>query len=155
MSVKSLPFLSVDTCKSTTTECIYFGYTGVPATDPIIAELTGFFTASEPMTVVPKFYTDEAAMSAAYDVSPVNFVVGVVFHGASTSLTTPSTPTGSTADLYQYTIRANHTAYNGDYINSRFATAQVKKMLESPSSDTERAVNHSIPSHTTTTFNIL
>lgn len=125
MSVKALPYLSVDTCKSMT-DCVYFGYTGVPATDPIIAELTGFFTASEPQTVVPKFYTDEAAMSAVYDVSPVNFVVGVVFNGASTNLSTPSTATGSPADLYQYTILANHTAYvNGEYIDSRFATAQA------------------------------
>ncbi|KAG0005585.1 hypothetical protein BGZ65_010742 [Modicella reniformis] len=126
LSVKALPFLSVDTCKSTAAECVYFGYTGIPATDPIITELTGFFTASEPNTVIPKFYTDEAAMTAAYDVSPVNFVVGVVFLGPSTNLTAPSTPGGSAADLYQYTILANHTAYvNEDYVTSRFATAQA------------------------------
>lgn len=126
MSVKALPFLSDDTCVSTTA-CTYFGYTGLPATDPIITELTGFFTASEPKSVVPKFYTDEAAMTAAYDASPKNFVVGVVFLGPSTNLTTPPTAGGSAADLYQYTILANHTSYsNSEYLNSRFATAQVQ-----------------------------
>ncbi|KAF9353622.1 ATP-binding cassette sub- A member 2 [Mortierella sp. NVP85] len=124
MDVKALPYLSSDTCKTATTECVHFGYTGVPTTDPIITELAGFFTASEPKTVVPKFYTDETAMRAAYDASPVSFVVGVIFQGPSTNLTKPSTP-GSN-DLYQYTILANHTAYvHGDYINSRFATAQA------------------------------
>ncbi|KAF9129730.1 hypothetical protein BGW39_003874 [Mortierella sp. 14UC] len=123
MSTKALPFLSDDTCVSTT-GCTYFGYTGLPTTDPIIAELSGFFTASEPKTVVPKFYTNEAAMSAAYDASPINFVVGVVFLGPSTNLTTP-TPAGG-SDLYQYTILANHTSYSDhDYFSSRFATAQA------------------------------
>ncbi|KAF9288197.1 hypothetical protein BGZ88_008279 [Linnemannia elongata] len=125
MSVKALPFLSDDTCVSTTT-CTYFGYTGLPATDPIISELTGFFTASEPKSVVPKFYTNEAEMTAAYDSSPRNFVVGVVFYGPSTNLTTPSAAGGSPADLYRYTIVANHTSYsNSEYLNSRFATAQA------------------------------
>jgi len=128
MDVKALPYLSSDTCKTATTECVYFGYTGVPTTDPIITELAGFFTASEPKTVVPKFYTDETAMRAAYDASPVSFVVGVVFQGPSTNLTKPSTPASN--DLYQYTILANHTTYvHGDYIDSRFATAQVRKKL--------------------------
>ncbi|KAF9139101.1 ATP-binding cassette sub- A member 5 [Mortierella sp. GBA39] len=125
MSAKALPFLSDDTCVSTTA-CTYFGYTGLPATDPIISELAGFFTASEPKSVVPKFYTNEAEMTAAYDASPRNFVVGVVFYGPSTNLTTPSATGGSPADLYQYTILANHTSYsNSEYLNSRFATAQV------------------------------
>ncbi|KAG0048764.1 ATP-binding cassette sub- A member 2 [Gryganskiella cystojenkinii] len=125
MDVKALPFLSDDTCKSTT-DCTYFGYTGIPATDPIIAELSGFFAASEPKTVVPKFYTDDAAMNAAYQASPVNFVVGVVFLGPSTNLSKPSTAAGSPSDIYQYTILANHTAsWNHDYLDSRFATAQA------------------------------
>jgi hypothetical protein len=125
MEVRALPFLSDNTCKSTT-DCTYFGYTGIPATDPIIAELTGFFAASEPQTVIPKFYQDEAAINAAYDASPVNFVVGVVFLGPSTNLSTPSTATGSPSDMYQYTILANHTAsvFN-NYLDTRFATAQV------------------------------
>ncbi|KAF8929073.1 hypothetical protein BGZ58_009176 [Dissophora ornata] len=126
LSVRALPYLSVDTCKTTTADCVYFGYTGLPATDPIITELSGFFSASELNPVVPKFYTDEASMSAAYDVSPINFVVGVVFLGPSTNLSTPSTSGGSAADLYQYTILANHTAYVDDsYLDSRFATAQA------------------------------
>ncbi|KAF9096598.1 ATP-binding cassette sub- A member 2 [Mortierella sp. GBA35] len=125
MATKPLPFLSDDTCVSTT-DCTYFGYTGLPATDPIIAELTGFFTASEPKTVVPKFYVNEAAMTAQYDLSPKNFVVGIVFYGPSTNLTTPSTAGGSVADLYQYTILANHTSYsNHEYFNSRYSTAQA------------------------------
>lgn len=66
-------------------------------------------------------------MTAAYDASPRNFVVGVVFYGPSTNLTTPSAAGGSPADLYRYTIVANHTSYsNSEYLNSRFATAQVK-----------------------------
>ncbi|KAF9925133.1 hypothetical protein FBU30_005026 [Linnemannia zychae] len=125
MSAKALPFLSDKTCVSTTA-CTYFGYTGLPATDPIITELTGFFTASEPMSVVPKFYTSEAAMAEAYNASPINFVVGVIFHGPSTNLTTLPPAGSSTADLFQYTILANHTSYSDkDYIKSRFATAQA------------------------------
>ncbi|KAF9170386.1 hypothetical protein BGX20_009038 [Mortierella sp. AD010] len=121
ITVKPLPFLTVDTCKSTTS-CVHFGYTGVPATDPIITEITGFFAASEPNTVISKFYTDEAAMRAAYDASPVNFVVGAVFL-PSTNLTVPTT-SGKT-DLYQYTILANHTAYAFEsYMDTRYATAQ-------------------------------
>ncbi|KAG0273839.1 hypothetical protein BGZ95_010352 [Linnemannia exigua] len=124
MSTTALPFLSDKTCVSTTA-CTYFGYTGLPATDPIISELSGFFTASEPNQVVPKFYANEAAMTAAYDASPINFVVGVVFLGPSTNLTTPSPAGGSAAELYQYTILANHTSYSDhDYFKSRFATAQ-------------------------------
>jgi len=125
MDVKALPFLSDDTCKSTT-DCTYFGYTGIPATDPIIAELTGFFTASEPQSVIPKLFANEADMNAAYQVSPVNFVVGVVFLGPSTNLSQPSTAAGAPSDLYQYTILANHTAsVYDDYLDTRFATAQV------------------------------
>ncbi|KAG0362515.1 ATP-binding cassette sub- A member 2 [Podila minutissima] len=124
MDVKALPFLSVDTCKSTT-DCTYFGYTGVPATDPIITEISGFLAASEPNTVIPKFYANEEAMQAAYDASPVNFVVGVVFLGPSTNLSKPTNPAVA-PDQFQYTILANHTAwvYN-EYLNSRFATAQA------------------------------
>ncbi|KAI1301015.1 hypothetical protein EDD11_005871 [Mortierella claussenii] len=129
MSVKALPYLSVDTCKSTVSECIYFGYTGIPATDPMITELSSFFAASEPQSVAPKFYTDEAAMTAAYDAAPVNFVVGVVFTNPSTNLSRPSsaaTPVGSQMDVYQYTILANHTAHASyDYLDTRFATAQA------------------------------
>lgn len=127
MSVKALPFLSVDTCKSTT-DCTYFGYTGVPATDPMITELSGFFAASEPNAVVPKFYTDETAMRAAYDASPVNFVVGVVFTSPTSGLSVPSAANGSPTDQYSYAILANHTAYvSHDYFTSRYATAQVKR----------------------------
>lgn len=124
MDIKALPFLSVDTCKSTT-DCTYFGYTGVPATDPIITEISGFLAASEPNTVIPKFYANEEAMQAAYDASPVNFVVGVVFLGPSTNLSKPTNPAVA-PDQFQYTILANHTAwvYN-EYLNSRFATAQA------------------------------
>jgi len=123
MDVKALPFLSVDTCKSTT-DCTYFGYTGVPVTDPIITEISGFLAASEPNTVVPKFYANEEAMQAAYDASPVNFVVGVVFLGPSTNLSKPTNPVAP--DQFQYTILANHSAWVFDeYLDSRFATAQA------------------------------
>lgn len=126
MDVKALPFLSDDTCKSTT-DCTYFGYTGIPATDPIIAELAGFFTASEPQSVIPKLYANESDMNIAYQVSPVNFVVGVVFLGPSTNLSQPSSAAGAPSDVYHYTILANHTAsvYN-NYLDTRFATAQVQ-----------------------------
>ncbi|KAF9358486.1 ATP-binding cassette sub- A member 5 [Mortierella sp. AD094] len=125
LDVEALPFLSDDTCKSPT-ECTYFGYTGIPASDPIILELSSFFAASEPQTVVPKFFESEQAMSNTYDISPVNFVVGVVFLGPSTNLTTPSNASETSAGQYQYTIMANHTAYTShDYIGSRFATAQA------------------------------
>lgn len=135
MEVRALPFLSDDTCKSTT-DCTYFGYTGIPATDPIIAELTGFFAASEPQTVFPKFYQDEAAINAAYNASPVNFVVGVVFLGPSTNLSQPSTAAGSPSDMYQYTILANHTAsvFN-NYLDTRFATAQVHSKKKETAAD--------------------
>ncbi|KAF9383587.1 ATP-binding cassette sub- A member 2 [Podila verticillata] len=123
MDVKALPFLSVDTCKSATS-CTYFGYTGVPATDPIITEISGFLAASEPNTVVPKFYANEEAMQAAYDASPVNFVVGIVFLGPSTNLSKPTNP--AAPDQFQYTILANHTAWVfEEYLDSRFATAQA------------------------------
>ncbi|KAF9355202.1 ATP-binding cassette sub- A member 2 [Mortierella sp. AD094] len=122
ISVKPLPFLTVDTCKSTT-DCVHFGYTGVPANDPIITEISGFFAASEPNPVISKFYTDETAMRAAYDASPVNFVIGAVFF-PSTNLTVPTTP--GKADLYQYTILANHTAYVYEsYLDTRYATVQA------------------------------
>ncbi|KAG0346386.1 ATP-binding cassette sub- A member 2 [Podila humilis] len=125
MDVKALPFLSVDTCKSPT-DCTYFGYTGVPATDPIITQLSNFFSASEPNNVTPKFYDSEAAMQAAYDLSPVNFVVGVVFLGPTTNLSKPTSPTAGTADQFQYTILTNHTAFvYEEYLESRFATAQA------------------------------
>ncbi|KAG0201039.1 ATP-binding cassette sub- A member 2 [Mortierella sp. GBA30] len=125
MAVKALPYLSVDTCKSTT-DCTYFGYTGIPATDPMVTELSGFFGASEPNTVVPKFFMNEAAMSAAYDASPGNFVVGVVFTNTSANLAAPSLAGGSPAVQYSYTILANHTAYvSHDYLDSRYATAQA------------------------------
>ncbi|KAF8936757.1 hypothetical protein BGZ58_003761 [Dissophora ornata] len=125
LDVKALPFLSSDTCKSTTV-CTYFGYTGIPTTDPIISELSGLFAASEPQSVVPKFFANEQAMSAAYDVSPVNFVVGVVFLGPSTNLSMPAGPNATSNAQYSYTIVANHTAYvDHDYVGSRFATAQA------------------------------
>ncbi|KAG0300178.1 hypothetical protein BGZ98_009388 [Dissophora globulifera] len=143
MSVKALPYLSVDTCKPTAAECVYFGYTGIPTTDPIISELSGFFTSSEPNSVVPKFYTDEATMVAAHAASPINFVVGVVFHGPSTNLSTPSTPTGSLADLYQYTIVANHSSYVfEDYVDTRFATAQA--YVERAAINVRRKANNKI-----------
>ncbi|KAF9415681.1 hypothetical protein BGZ94_010428 [Podila epigama] len=125
MDVKALPFLSHNTCKSTT-DCTYFGYTGLPATDPIITELSNFFSASEPQSVVPKFYTNEQAMQAAYDASPVNFVVGIVFLGPSTNLSRPSSPAPPGDEKFEYTILANHTAWvYADLIESRFATAQA------------------------------
>ncbi|KAF9107339.1 hypothetical protein BGX27_008782 [Mortierella sp. AM989] len=143
MTVKPLPFLSVDTCKSTTA-CVHFGYTGVPTTDPIITELSGFFTASEPNTVVSKFYTDETAMRAAYDASPVDFVIGAVFLGPSTNLTTPTAPgRGSATDLYQYTIVANHTAYYHKYFETRYATAQA--YIERAAINLRRKANNKPP----------
>ncbi|KAF9185448.1 hypothetical protein BGZ50_003039 [Haplosporangium sp. Z 11] len=143
MSVKALPYLSVDTCKSVA-DCTYFGYTGIPATDPMIAELTGFFAASEPQAVVPKFYTDEAAMTAAYDVSPVNFVVGVVFTSSSSNLSTPSAGSESPADLYSYTILANYTAYvHKNYLDSRYVTAQA--YIERAAINLRRKANNKPP----------
>ncbi|KAF9935385.1 ATP-binding cassette sub- A member 2 [Mortierella alpina] len=143
MAVKALPFLSVDTCKSTT-DCTYFGYTGVPATDPMITELSGFFAASEPNTVVPKFFTDEAAMRTAYDASPVNFVVGVVFTSPSAGLSVPSAANGSATDQYNYAILANHTAYvSHDYLTSRYATAQA--YIERAAINLRRKANNKIP----------
>ncbi|GJJ78112.1 hypothetical protein EMPS_10471 [Entomortierella parvispora] len=143
MAVKALPFLSDDTCKSTT-DCTYFGYTGIPATDPIIAELTSFFAASEPQSVVPKLYASEADMNSAYEASPVNFVVGVVFLGPSTNLSLPSTAAGSPSDLYQYTILANHTAaVYDDYLDTRFATAQA--YIERAAINLRRKANNKPP----------
>ncbi|KAF9976270.1 ATP-binding cassette sub- A member 2 [Actinomortierella ambigua] len=123
MDVKALPFLSQDTCKSAT-ECVYFGVTGIPQADPLITELQSFFDASEPQKVTPQFFPDENAMVARHALSPVNFVIGVVFYGPSTNLTTAGAA-GAVQD-FKYDIKANHTAYGGhEYIKSRFATAQA------------------------------
>ncbi|KAF9162745.1 ATP-binding cassette sub- A member 2 [Actinomortierella ambigua] len=123
MDVKALPFLSQDTCKSTT-DCVYFGVTGIPQADPLITELQGFFDASEPQKVTPQFFPDEDSMVARHAASPVNFVIGIVFYGPSTNLTQAGAA-GAVQD-FKYDIKANHTAYGKhEYINSRFATAQA------------------------------
>ncbi|KAG0222673.1 ATP-binding cassette sub- A member 2 [Actinomortierella wolfii] len=123
MDVKALPFLSQDTCKSAA-DCVYFGVTGIPQADPLITELQSFFDASEPQKVVPQFFPNENAMVERHALSPVNFVVGVVFYGPSTNLTIAGSP-GSVQD-FKYDIKANHTAYgNSEYIKTRFATAQA------------------------------
>ncbi|KAF9917451.1 hypothetical protein BX616_000950 [Lobosporangium transversale] len=147
MAVKALPYLSHDTCKSTT-DCTYFGYTGVPSTDPIITELSSFFAASEPQSVVPKYFESEQAMSTAYDVSPVNFVVGVIFVTPSTNLTTvappPSSGTNDPTFTYRYTIMANHTAHaKHEYVSSRFATAQA--YIERAAINLHRKANNKPP----------
>lgn len=121
MQVDALPYLSVNTCPSTA-DCTFFGYTGVPPSDPIVAELSSLFAVSEPQQVVPTYFPTETAMNAAYDQSPRNFVVGVVFFGPTSqvfnSVLAP--------DKFKYAIKTNHTTYlNNDYFKSRFLTAQV------------------------------
>ncbi|KAF9430462.1 hypothetical protein BGZ76_000825 [Entomortierella beljakovae] len=141
MSVKSLPFLSDDTCKSTT-NCIHFGYTGVPASDPIITELNGFFTASEPVPIITKYFADEVSMRSVYNESPVNFVVGAVFYGPSTNLSKPTV--AGQYDLYQYTIVANHSAFVFDsYLDTRYATAQA--YIERAAINVRRKANNQVP----------
>ncbi|KAF8960853.1 hypothetical protein BGZ46_001491 [Entomortierella lignicola] len=143
LTVKALPFLSDNTCKPTT-DCTYFGYTGVQASDPIISELSNFFTASEPQVVQPKYFASEQAMSDAYDISPVNFVVGVVFLGPSTNLTTPSNASTPSTMQYEYTIMVNHTAYSShDYADSRYATAQA--YVERAAINLRRKANNKTP----------
>ncbi|KAG0036613.1 hypothetical protein BGZ82_003953 [Podila clonocystis] len=78
MEVSALPYLSVNTCPSAAV-CTFFGYTGIPPSDPIVAELSSFFAASEPQPIVPTHFATEIAMNTVYDQSPRTFVVGVVF----------------------------------------------------------------------------
>ncbi|KAF8975203.1 hypothetical protein BGZ46_009356 [Entomortierella lignicola] len=140
MSVNQFPFLTVNTCASAT-NCVHFGYTGIQSSDPLITELTSFFSASEPNPVISKFYTNEDEMRAAYDASPVNFVIGAVFL-PSTNLTVPTTPGKS--ELYQYTILANHTAYAFEsYIDSRYSTAQA--YIERAAINVRRKANNMLP----------
>ncbi|KAF9431092.1 ATP-binding cassette sub- A member 2 [Podila epigama] len=61
-------------------------------------------------------------MNAAYDISPANFVVGVVFYGPT--LRQPKAH--EHLHQFKYAIKVNHTVHNSrDYIGSRFLTAQA------------------------------